>query len=1801
MKQRTTRDYEVSLWSLQDSFITVLKQYGLEFKGQIQDGKLSNRDDGTQTFSFTIPMYYYKNGQRIENPSWYSVTKGALLANMRKIKVIFNKDAEDSSKIQVYQFLIVKVKERHEDAKLFCDVECEGLAFHELGKIGYKITLSADDFYNDDYDWATNGEWTDSYGTIHTEQPLATLNYWNDRVFSTINNWTYEIQMDWNSHSLYQVQQEGIEDDYIVTNDTISFLRIRDPHKLYEDDFVDSWKNNNEGNLVPAHITSAREKARVGINISESNIYNITQTLAELFGVFCKYEYKYDKNFHIIGRKVIYYNNFLNEKNGLIDLNYKYQTSAISREIDSTDLVTKLFVKGTENTGSEAGITSIINVGANKSEEDYILNFDYLYKSGSITEQQYNKVEDYLLNMRRINQSITPLSAKIISLQAQLPKLQAELTTRTNAITKDTEEIFANGELLNAITNNTEVLSITKSNPQTAVLIKDSNKPYDCYYIKMTQKGVYGESIHLYKTYNYSQAQLSDEILTGQIEYDESGNVIKISNLYANETDSKTVYLTYDYRPALFYERIQAIWESRLAEDTARKQELENTLAKINYSLYGVKHSYSMQNVDVSKIIDVDIYTKYQNLLKQKENLIKEFNLIMGPAIREGYWQPENYMDYGDKYSDSLRIGPNYIGRENASVGSSGNVSFLWDDQLFDGEQQLYYEYSSAQNKIAYPCINLEKHPEIISLIQKNMDKNVCFYYNNRASVEDTPYARERPAVILAPKELYLIRDLYTLDTNTNTMILNDKINEIYPNFENNYAEYVGKLKQEWTDQSYKVGYTTFYWQMLSPGENETWQNITYFEEDTTKNFGDPQKYRQYVLEQYYPYIQFTNNENYPQEIQLFETGNFTFEGCQFRLIIKNNKGMNLNNDNQWYNGITIQPTTIKLLNNEIEYQPLEQYQSQAIYYRDLNALSNVVVGFHPTTEFLLDKTAIFSLQYTRDTTGNRLSLDSWVNNNDIYSENDWITVDFNTDKNVYIKNYTQNDDGSIIYNLYFNSDNLSFNVVGSDEWRFRLYIKNAQDYLKDPETFASSMHSRIYIADTCPYYSHADISQTYVNLTESCKLQLKLYYDLPTAHFGPNGYSINDQYAIDSIVWKKIDRTITGAEATTIILGTTSDSSNNITVSSTTEPDYNLHKFYTTLTVESSNGLINNEIIHKIITNWDGFGIYPEIKNHINQNMKIPNNFASLFTFDGYCPINITSALEPSLIYPLNNIEENITYDDYTLKISGTNISNYDWVIQLLNGNIYHLTNDSPSITISNNTYTSVLNNTDVKLTITIPRVDEVDDTTFTNATLNSGARIYCRLWNESHRYTSIIPGTSQVETSICNIATESLFNLYELFEDELKVVYWWPSQNGDGSRLRNLQIPFAIAIQNIFNQTKEQLESALSIRVERSTVIDLTGIEENIMPENIQFSSPTTTDAVYATIDNFAFQQSVINNTYLFGKYLTLTPPRTLNEWGEVIHYINPTSTVEDKKWGYFYKVIVSYSDPRILSSEKITYVKVIIRQSPPEFVQGSKWKPTNNWSAVGEYESDLTLTFGTDSGTTLTITDNNKFTWGSGRIYTVTGNTGIFIKNFGFNEASVDKYYWRLNSWYGHKSEISGSYLQGWTYDNEAQVRNENKVNPVTLIPEAGIPATGKTQLSDTPVSTGNSIRDIIYQGIMGTQHGGLTPRIACTISQGKVIHEYNTKHDYIRSLPDGILDTYYVKDQATHVQLAQGLHKNLYLQATNAWGTTRTKTWTVNFAYDSTTPLTSNQSIVLVYDTNGAIKYIIHNYDYKRGEE
>ena len=408
------RSYEVSIWTLQDSFITVLKSSNLEHKGQILDPNMTLKDDGDNKFSFKIPMYVRdEDGKLKENPIWYNTYNGNIIANSRKIKIIFNKKQKLE---EVFEFIIINVTESHEGNRKYCFVECEGLAFHELGKQGYKISFDGqDELIEAQKKWRENPE---NSGFI--ECPQGNINYWANKIFKN-SNWIYSIRMDWSAydgivHQTYTLPNNTVLDsdnyDNFTEDERYNFntmrendnLRRRD--KIYEDAYVSSWNSIKENeevvDLIPTSVIEIQEKYRP-IKANESNRYNLSQTLAEQFQVFCKYKYYYDDNYHIIKREAIFYNNFVNENNEIIDFTYKYNTENISRKMDSTEAVTKMFVRTIKDQDTPSGECSIIYTTANKSGEDYILNFDYMYNIGTITKEQYDEIKIYEAKLHEIN------------------------------------------------------------------------------------------------------------------------------------------------------------------------------------------------------------------------------------------------------------------------------------------------------------------------------------------------------------------------------------------------------------------------------------------------------------------------------------------------------------------------------------------------------------------------------------------------------------------------------------------------------------------------------------------------------------------------------------------------------------------------------------------------------------------------------------------------------------------------------------------------------------------------------------------------------------------------------------------------------------------------------------------------------------------------------------------------------------------------------------------------------------------------------------------------------------------------------------------------------------------------------------------------------------------------------------------------------------------------------------------------------------------------------------------------------
>ena len=235
--KKEIRSYEVSLWTLQDEFITVLKWSDVEQKGRIEKPIMILKTDGTQTLNFSIPMYVWyvveddePHLEKRENPIWYNTQNGNIIANLRKIKVIINKWTEDEG---IFEFVITSVQESHENDILTCELDCEGLAFHELGKIGYKINLSDDTFLDVYSKWEETQTGTEPIENIDFwcgEYGIG-LTKWADNITQNSTEWYYKVDMNWNS----------------FVNGT-----ARDSTKIYEEPYISDWNDD----LAPTAVES---------------------------------------------------------------------------------------------------------------------------------------------------------------------------------------------------------------------------------------------------------------------------------------------------------------------------------------------------------------------------------------------------------------------------------------------------------------------------------------------------------------------------------------------------------------------------------------------------------------------------------------------------------------------------------------------------------------------------------------------------------------------------------------------------------------------------------------------------------------------------------------------------------------------------------------------------------------------------------------------------------------------------------------------------------------------------------------------------------------------------------------------------------------------------------------------------------------------------------------------------------------------------------------------------------------------------------------------------------------------------------------------------------------------------------------------------------------------------------------------------------------------------------------------------------------------------------------------------------
>ena len=699
--------YEISLWTHNDVFVSTLVQSGEYYYKEGFSPTFSISTNGEISLSFTIPIIFFdkSTGQWKDNTVWYNKLRNTGLSNEQKVKLIFDKNKKDSNGKyihKIYETIITNIEEKRDGQKLLCEVTCSGYAFKWLGKTGYNIVMDSETVLLEEEKDNT---------TIYPN-----INYWMDKVFpknddgSWATDWGYEVRMNYSG---------------IGTN--------RDSSKIYEDDDIINWSETDSG-LKPIYNSEPIEKQRFP-NIAESNKYNITQDLAELFEVFIKYEFLYEdaaNPFKITRGMVVFYNELPEYTEYAIT--YQDNETGLSKTSNSEDITTKLYVPEIETEYSDNGYISIADAPNNITKDNFILNFDYFAQSGQLTTRQINAIPKYQLDIREINTKIDDNTAvrnsvenKIVDCEIEVNSISAKMQSAQDIINDYSDKLSSiNSELTTNILTDTKIAYIVN---------EDSNHNL---YINFKRGGVIASSI---------KCETSGTSFSIK-ETDSYGFVKSVS--ISGVSSGKIVYFTYKYDLLSYYrneiQTYNSVNDSLISKYNEKK------------AILGDKDS-SSSNKDGTLYEQLNYYkNEYNNLLKEKNNINLEFENLMGYFLKEGNWNTTDYEAPAEnKYID--------------------NCSIFYDTVPLDGEQLAYYLVGVNETKTYYNYIDIETiknhipNIEELVIIEKWSDNSINYQkqymYNSQYTVQFMRVNGENHCVLLFDSTV-------NIDTNSHKIYYKD-------------------------------------------------------------------------------------------------------------------------------------------------------------------------------------------------------------------------------------------------------------------------------------------------------------------------------------------------------------------------------------------------------------------------------------------------------------------------------------------------------------------------------------------------------------------------------------------------------------------------------------------------------------------------------------------------------------------------------------------------------------------------------------------------------------------------------------------------------------------------------------------------------------------------------------------------------------------------------------------------------------------------------------------------------------------
>lgn len=718
---------ELSIWSHDDRFIDVLYTSEYEFDGQSIDPKMTLNANGAKVLTLSLPLYIIdrKTGDFIENPRWTYITQ------QYKIRVIQDK--------KINEFVLKDYTESHDNNdQLMININAQSLEEFELSQTGYNIVFNEDTLYKYNVNDDPNDPDTIPIGTYEPD-----IHFWNEKLLEN-TDWTYRVE------SYYPIDKDMETDNRQINNPLLEYKNGKE--QFYEEDRIIDYTEDNK----PVYSEEYEVKRRI-ITVEKSNIFNIVQDLCEAFECWPTFEITY-KNNKIVKKTIVYKNDV--PQDAQFSINYSVNLDSIQRTVDSSQVVTKMYVTPIQNENVDNGIVTISTNPKNYMKEAYLLDLSWylgearedvdadnhrlidkdigMHFDGTNlaepifetqdTETTKDTIETYQKNIRARNTYIENTSLKLSQDQEELINLKTEREYVQGQ--KDSAQ-----ETVNNLIDEMSLIGTTelRKENKACYLYKQNN----VYIIRFSEIGIknipnaetFNTPINLY-TSDGIPYYSSDKVPEG-IEEWEDIKKLKLSIYKADpiigtikecvvqnaiiggssDEDYASFKCSFDYDPYDYYKKLISYWNSKIKAADDRL----NVLGKSREDGGSSGLIYEVEERVLEGKRNV-----YQAQLS-KAKLVKEFENKFKPYIREGFWENTSFSIYQNTQEEQ-----EYIPEELKEL------SYGYDEDS-EAEETKKYEWTKD-----YVCF---KVPNVLI----NNGEGASTYLYNIIDIEELEVMNDNP------------------------------------------------------------------------------------------------------------------------------------------------------------------------------------------------------------------------------------------------------------------------------------------------------------------------------------------------------------------------------------------------------------------------------------------------------------------------------------------------------------------------------------------------------------------------------------------------------------------------------------------------------------------------------------------------------------------------------------------------------------------------------------------------------------------------------------------------------------------------------------------------------------------------------------------------------------------------------------------------------------------------------------------------------------------------------------------------